>query len=292
MMKKLIIFFCGTLALTACGNGIEKKANEKLTIARAAYERGDYEEAKTQIDSIKILYPKAFEARKAGQELMLDVELKAQQKILAYLDSALQSKQEAFDAIKDKYTLEKDAEYQQVGNYIWPTQAIEKNLHRSFLRFQVNEQGIMSMTSIYCGASNIHHVGVKVTTPDGSFAETPTSKDSYETTDMNEKIEKADYKLGEDGSVIEFLNLNKDKNIRVEFVGDRKYTTTMTPADRQAVAGVYELAQILSAMQQIKKEQEDANLKIGFIHNKKERKTLEEATEKKELFLRHSFPKE
>ena len=39
MMKKLIIFFCGTLALTACGNGIEKKANEKLTIARAAYER-------------------------------------------------------------------------------------------------------------------------------------------------------------------------------------------------------------------------------------------------------------
>lgn len=107
MMKKLIIFFCGTLALTACGNGIEKKANEKLTVARAAYERGDYEEAKTQIDSIKILYPKAFEARKAGQELMLDVELKAQQKILAYLDSALQSKQEAFDAIKDKYTLEK-----------------------------------------------------------------------------------------------------------------------------------------------------------------------------------------
>ena len=277
MMKKLIIFFCGTLALTACGNGIEKKANEKLTVARAAYERGDYEEAKTQIDSIKILYPKAFEARKAGQELMLDVELKAQQKILAYLDSALQSKQEAFDAIKDKYTLEKDAEYQQVGNYIWPTQAIEKNLHRSFLRFQVNEQ---SMTSIYCGASNIHHVGVKVTTPDGSFAETPTSKDSYETTDMNEKIEKADYKLGEDGSVIEFLNLNKDKNIRVEFVSDRKYTTTMTPADRQAVAGVYELTQILSAMQQIKKEQEDANLKIGFINKKKERKALEEATEK------------
>ena len=279
MMKKLIIFFCGTLALTACGNGIEKKANEKLTVARAAYERGDYEEAKTQIDSIKILYPKAFEARKAGQELMLDVELKAQQKILAYLDSALQSKQEAFDTIKDKYTLEKDAEYQQVGNYIWPTQAIEKNLHRSFLRFQVNEQGIMSMTSIYCGASNIHHVGVKVTTPDGSFAETPTSKDSYETTDMNEKIEKADYKLGEDGSVIEFLNLNNDKNIRVEFVGDRKYTTTMTPADRQAVAGVYELAQILSAMQQIKKEQEAANLKIEFINKKKERKAQETATE-------------
>ena len=268
MMKKLIIFFCGTLALTACGNGIEKKANEKLTIARAAYERGDYEEAKTQIDSNKILYPKAFEARKAGQELMLDVELKAQQEILAFLDSALQAKQAAFDAIKGKYTLEKDAEYQQVGNYIWPTQAIEKNLHRSFLRFQVSEQGIMSMTSIYCGAGNIHHVGVKVMTPDGSFAETPASKDSYETTDLGEKIEKADYKLGEDGNVIAFLNLNKDKNIRVHYLGERSYATVMTPNDRKAVAAVYELAQLLSSITEIKKNMEEANLKIEFVKRK------------------------
>ena len=92
---------------------------------------------------------------------------------------------------------------------------------------------------------------------------------------MNEKIEKADYKLGEDGNVIEFLNLNKDKNIRVEYIGDRTYKTTMSPTDRQAAAGVYELAQILSAMEQIKKEQEEANLKIGFINKKKERKAQE-----------------
>ena len=40
-MKKLIILFCGTLALAACGNGLEKKANEPLMGAKAAYERGD-----------------------------------------------------------------------------------------------------------------------------------------------------------------------------------------------------------------------------------------------------------
>ena len=36
-MKKPIILFCGTLALAACGNGLEKKANEKLAVAKAAY---------------------------------------------------------------------------------------------------------------------------------------------------------------------------------------------------------------------------------------------------------------
>ncbi|WP_294630117.1 hypothetical protein [uncultured Bacteroides sp.] len=274
-MKKLIILFCGTLTLAACGNGLEKKANEKLTAATAAYERGDYEEAKLQIDSIKILYPKAFETRKAGQALMLDVETKIQQRKLACLDSALQAKTAAFNAIKDRFVLEKDTEYQQVGNYLHPAQTVEKNINRSFLRFQTDETGCMSMTSIYCGTGNIHHISVKVIAPDGSFAETPASQDSYETTDLHTKIEKANYPSGADENVIGFINLNKDKNLRVEYLGERTYRTTMSPTDRQAAAAVYELAQILSAIQQIKKEQEEANLKIGFINKKKEQKAQE-----------------
>lgn len=279
-MKKLITILCSTLLLSACGNDVEQKASEKLTVAQAAFERGDYNEAKLQIDSIKILYPKAFDTRKEGQKLMLQVELGEKQATLAYLDSAMQVKQQEVEAIKGKYILEKDAEYQNTGNYLWPTQTVEKNLHRSFLRFQVNEQGMMTMTSIYCGGSNIHHLGVKVIAPDGSFAETPSSKDSYETTDMGEKIEKADYKMGEDGNVISFLYLNRDKNIRVEYIGERKYTTTMTPADRQALAAVYELSQLLASIQQIQKEREEANLKIGFVTKKMELNKQKEAETK------------
>ena len=279
-MKKLIVGLCATLVLASCGNDAEKKANERLTTARTAFEQGDYNEAKLQIDSIKILYPKAFDARREGISLMQQIELKEQQQSLVYLDSILQTKQKEFESIKNKYVLEKDAEYQQTGNYFWPTQTVEKNLHRSFLRFQVNEKGVMSMTSIYCGGSNLHHFAVKVIAPDGSFAETPASKDSYETTDLGEKIEKADYKMGADGNVMGFLYLNRDKNIKVEYIGDRKYTTTMTSADRQELAGIYELSQILSSIEQIKKEQEEANLKIQFVTKKIEQKQQKEATEK------------
>ena len=279
-MKKLIVGLCATLVLASCGNDAEKKANERLTTARTAFEQGDYNEAKLQIDSIKILYPKAFDARREGISLMQQIELKEQQQSLVYLDSILQTKQKEFESIKNKYVLEKDAEYQQTGNYFWPTQTVEKNLHRSFLRFQVNEQGVMSMTSIYCGGSNLHHFAVKVIAPDGSFAETPASKDSYETTDLGEKIEKADYKMGADGNVMGFLYLNRDKNIKVEYIGDRKYTTTTTTADRQALAGIYELSQLLSSIEQIKKEQEEANLKIQFVTKKIEQKQQKEATEK------------
>lgn len=268
-MKKVILLACLCCTLFSCED-VEKKAGEKLQAAREAFELGNYNEAKILIDSIKMLYPKAFETRRAGIGLMQEVELKEQEKSLVYLDSMLQAKQKDFDAIKGKYTFEKDAEYQNIGNYLHPSQVIEKNLHRSFLRFQVDENGVMSMTSIYCGAHNIHHVAVKVTAPDGSFAETPAAKDSYETTDLGEKIEKADFKLGEDGNVMGFLYLNKDKNIKVNYQGERPYSITMTAADRQALASVYELAQLLSSMTEITKNMEEANLKIEFVKKKME----------------------
>lgn len=268
-MKRAILLTCLCCTLFACED-VEKKAGEKLQAAREAFERGNYSEAKIRIDSIRTLYPKAFETRRAGIRLMQEVELQEQKNSLLYLDSMLQTKQKEFDAIKSHFTFEKDTEYQKTGNYLYPTQVIEKNLHRSFLRFQVNENGVMNMTSIYCGSRNIHHLAVKVIAPDGSFAETPASKDSYETTDLGEKIEKADYKMGEDGNVMGFLYLNKDKNIKVNYLGERPYSTNMSMADRRALANVYELAQILSSITEIKKNRDEANLKIEFVKKKME----------------------
>ncbi|MCF0182899.1 MAG: hypothetical protein HUK01_01010 [Bacteroidaceae bacterium] len=276
-MKKGLLMMCLCCTLFSC-NDTEKKAEEKLQAARHAFEQGSYNEAKILIDSIKTLYPKAFDVRRAGIGLMQEIELKEQERSLVYLDSMLQTKQQVFDAIKSKYVFEKDAEYQNIGHYLHPSQIIEKNLHRSFLRFQVDENGIMSMTSIYCGFRNIHHIAVKVIAPDGSFAETPASKDSYETTDLGETIEKADYKMGEDGNVMGFLYLNKDKNIKIQYQGERPYSTAMSPTDRQALADVYELAQLLSSISEIKKNMEEANLKIGFVKRKmeeREKKNIE-----------------
>lgn len=267
-MKNVFLFICLCLACLACTD-VEKQAVERLNMAQQAFAAGDYNEAKLQIDSIKILYPKAYNARKAGIGLMQEVELKEQQRSLAYLDSLLSTKQAEFNAMKGKFVLEKDQEYEAIGRYLHPSQVIEKNLNRSFLRFQVDERGAMSMTSIYCGSRNIHHTAVKVSTND-SFAQTPPSTDSYETSNLGVQIEKADYKLGQDGNVIGFICLNKEKSIKVEFVGERSYSTQMTQADRQAADLVYRLSQTLSAITQLNKEIDEAKQKIAFIEKRME----------------------
>lgn len=267
-MKKLIVLSCIAFFFLACGSNVEEKAALKIQLAQEALQTGNYSEAKHLLDSIKTLYPKAVDARRKAIRLFKEVEWQEQQQTIAYLDSMLIEKQKAFESIKGRFVLEKNAEYQQIGNYFYPTQIVEKNLHRSFLRFQVSERGEMAMTSIYCGASNIHHIAIKVIAPDGSFAETPASDDSYETTDMNEKIEKADYKLGKDGNVIGFIYFNREKNLKVEYLGGRKYSTTMSADDRKALTETYELAQLLSSIEQIKNELKEAHVKLEFVNRK------------------------
>lgn len=255
------------MTLFSC-NSDEKKAEELFQRAESSFATGDYSLTKLQIDSIRTLYPKAFEVRKAGIKLMQQVDLQEQQKTLVYLDSVMAVKQASLDSIKGNFVLEKDTAYQEVGNYFYPTQTVEKNIGRSFLRGQVNERGKMSITSIYCAGGKLHHRAVKVSVDD-LFAETPISPDCYETTDLGKAIEKADYKLGSDGGVIAFITANQDKKrIRLEFIGDRNYKTTMQPNDIKAIAELSRLAQILSSIEAIKKEQNEANLKIRFVNRK------------------------
>ena len=278
-MKKIGLSAILALSLLAgCDDGGEKEAQVRLQKAEAALQQDNFSEAKLQIDSIKMLHPKAFEARKQGIKLMQQVDLKEQQKTLVYLDSMMQVKQLQLDSIKGRFVFEKDTAYQDIGNWFYPTQVVEKNVGRSFLRAHVNELGEMSLTSIYCAGGTLNHTSVKVSVGD-TFAETPMAKDSYTTTDLGRTIEKADYKLGEDGGVAGFIVANADKNIQLTFIGDKTWRTAMQKTDRQAFVELTELARILSGMEEIRKQQKEANLKIQFVTRKVEEAKAAEVQE-------------
>ena len=273
MKKTGLSALLALLVLAGCGDGGEKAAQLHLQKAEQALQMEQFSEAKLQIDSIKMLYPKAFEARKQGIKLMQQVDLKEQQKTLVYLDSMMVEKQAQLDAIKGNFVLEKDTAYQEIGNWFYPSQVVEKNVGRSFLRGQVNELGEMSLTSIYCAGGKLNHTSVKAGVGE-LFAETPMTKDSYTTTDLGRTIEKADYKVGEDGGVVGFIVANQDKNIQLTFIGDKTYRTAMQKNDRKAIAELSELARILSGMEEIRKQQKEANLKIQFVTRKIEEATI------------------
>ena len=99
MKKILAILTIGTLIIS-CGESIEQKATHHLDNAKQAFSMGNYNVAKQEIDSIRILYPKAFEARKQGIRLMQQIEETEQMHIIEYEDSMIAVTQAAFDRIK------------------------------------------------------------------------------------------------------------------------------------------------------------------------------------------------
>lgn len=274
-------YFIPVLAMffSSCGQE-EKSASEILKRAEISFRSNDFSLAKLQIDSVRTLYPKVFDVRRAAIKLMQQVDLAEQRHSLNYLDSLMSVKQAELDKIKGGFVFEKDAEYQEIGNYFYPNQVVEKNVGRTFLRASVNELGEMSLTSIYCAGGKIHHNSVKVSYGD-EFAQTPSSDDCYETVDLGRTIEKADYKMGNDGGVIGFVVAHKDaKSLKLEFIGDRSFKTVMYSPDIKAVAEVACLAQILASMEEIRKDQKEANLKIKFVNKKIEEAEAQEISEK------------
>ena len=85
---------------------------------------------------------------------------------------------------------------------------------------------------------------------------------------MGKTIEKSDYKIGEDGGVVVFIIANQDKNIQLQFIGDKTYRTAMDKNDRKAIVKLADLARILSSMEEIRKQQKEASLKIQFVSRK------------------------
>ncbi|MBQ5663829.1 MAG: hypothetical protein IIV19_05300 [Bacteroidaceae bacterium] len=277
-MKKAVYCIAAIISIAmfaACGESIEEKAQRSLQTARVAYEAGDFQSAKIELDSLKILYPKAFNARREAMKLMREVELAEQQRSVACFDSMLVAKRtELENVIKSDFVFEKDEKYQEIGNFMIASQAPMKNLMNSYLRGQVDENGVLTITSIYRGKA-ISHNKVKVSVGD-SFAESANPISNYTSKHLGVTTERVDFRFGKDEGIIGFIVLNAGKSIKVELSGKSSYSYTMRQEDVKAITKLYDLSMLLSSIRELEAAKQEAWRHIEFIERNKQRS--EEAT--------------
>lgn len=271
MKKFLMSSGLAILALTACNNDAEK-AQARLDKAKTMYKQNEFFAAKNEIDSVRLLYPKEVKVMKQALALMRQVEIKEAERNIAFCDSLLPIKQEEAENLKKQFVFEKDTVYEEIGNYIWKQQTIERNVQRCYIRCGVNEKGEMYLTSVYYGGHPINHTGIKLSTKDGLFAETASIPYdgglNYRFKDLGSTTEVVTYKGDHGLDAIKLIYAHPKERIKVEYTGGKNYILYMADADKKAVAATYDLAVVLSDMDNMTKEKDKATKKIAYLQKK------------------------
>ena len=275
MKTKTLILASLTCLLAACAEDIERPAQEYLTRAQHSFAQKQYHTAKLQIDSIKALYPKAFDTRKQAHALLLQVELAESEAGKAYADSLLSDASAQVAPLTAKLHLDKDARYQEVGTYYAPTHRIEDNVSRSYLRPQVDERGACSIVAFYRGKPIQAHT-LRFTATDGTFVELEAAYESHVSSDALGRTERTDFVVAPDNNVASFVALQQGKSVKATLVGKAgTVAITFAKADAQALLTVCELGAVLRSVSQLQAQSQELERRIRFFTTRIEGDTVQ-----------------
>jgi hypothetical protein len=267
--------WCGVSALLmlATGCGKTKEAREQLMQARSLYENHRFTAAKNAIDTLRMSCPEEVDVLKEALTLMRMVERAESEQNIAYCDSLLPIRLEEAERLKKGFVFEKNAEYEDVGNYVRQQKTVERNVERSYIRCGVDEKGEIYLASVYFGSRPINHSGLKLSAPDGTFAETATIpydggmnyrfKDGINTTEIvtckGENCIKA---------VLFLYDTDKKTRIKAEYTGGTAFSIYLSEADKEAIRATYDLAAVLGDIEMMRLEKEKSEKKILSLDRK------------------------
>ena len=265
MLLMLIFFSC---------SGRGRGAVEYLTEAEEAYKAGNYSIAKLKIDSIKTLFPKSFDEINSGFHLMQEVRMAENKRNIAFCDSMLRENFNKLNEILPKFDYVRDDRYQEFGEYHPKSYPYKSSLNQNGLRSGVSEKGVLFIESVLSG-SGLRHNQIKVSSNDGSFAETlAVTADglNYRFSTLEKSYEIVRFGGNDENNVAQYIYTYRDKPITLHFIGRRTITTNLSQGAKNAVSHSFELSSLLKSIEQLKVEKEKSKVLIRYLESRKEEK--------------------
>lgn len=265
-MKKIGLFLLLIGLMTACKDSIEEQAQVHFQLASQAYAKGAYDVARSEVDSIRLLYPRAIQTRKEALQLRLEIDLAEGQQAVEEADKVIQKKTDLVDRLKGKMILE--PQHGTVGNYVSPSQTVDKIGH-NMLRAHVTEQGLLTLTSIYVG--KMGHRSVRVTSADGKSIQTTSSTAHFMSESHGKELEENVFSNDHETGVCAFISEHAGQEIKVTFIApDQSKTIVLSSEDVNAIVAIYDLYSQMTVLNDARVKYADACQKVKFIHQKME----------------------
>ena len=237
--------------------------------ARQAAQRQEYQQAKLLIDSVRTLYP--GDARKLSQarSLMHEVELCEQKRNRSFCDSVIKARQAELPLRQKNFSYQ-PASASSPGYFIHKSQLFHAgNTQRCFLQLRVDDQGRYTLTSYYCNTWPIAHNRVRLQAADGSYCETAAlPKDdavNYSFRDEELYYEMLSFDKQALGDILEFACMHQGEDLKVQLLGKRKYSYTLSAKDISVMMDGMQLSAVLSDISRLLNESRLAQVKIQYL---------------------------
>ena len=270
-MKKihLLLLLVATALFFSCEKSVEEPARQLLAEAKELYAGNDYNSARSLIDSISVAYPKAYKTRREAEVLRREVMLKEKQRDVEYFTSMYEMLTERRDTLVADFVFNKDAQYQDMGYYTMPSQAIALNPFNCFLRASVKENGDAYLASYYRGAK-IAHKTLKVSSGDSFVTcDKPFISRSYWY--LGGYNERREFRYGADNGIMDFI-ASATEPIKVELFGDQgKYEYILRDEDVTAIKRVIELSNLLKMVEEARSMRDEAQRSLDFLIKSQQR---------------------
>lgn len=264
-----LVLFALVFTITSC-HSKTKKAKDYLSIAEKAYKSGYFENAKSNIDSIKLLYPKAFKEIREGFDLMQEVRRAENKRNIIFIDSMIDANYIVLKELQVNFDFVRDENYQEFGNYIPKLTPSLKTLEQNTLRSGVSEKGILFLESILSGM-NLNQNKIKVSIPDGSYAETLTvTADglNYKFTTLNKTYEIVRFFGNDENGVSEFIYTFQDTPIVLTYIGKRNFTKSLSNTEKKAIGQSFELSKTIYEIEDLKFEKGKSEALLRYLEKR------------------------
>lgn len=240
------------LILFSCGKSEKERAAEKFSLATSLCQKGDTAAALQQLDSVQILFPRAFEIGEKAKELCN----KINSEILFRKEQQTDKVMARVTELEGLFDKEK-TEYDRFTQYVHKTQKYDRRWNQSFIELHLDERGDLYISSNYYGNVWLNHTGIRVY--DGIFQAKTDSvslddPNNHHSEFMNLHWEKVSYKNGKDNGVIQFIADNADRNLKAVFLGKRMYFIVLEAFDKQAIKEALQLSNALKRKAELQKE--------------------------------------
>ncbi len=268
--KATVLFLAASGVLVSCSGN--RGAKEYLSEARTEFENRNYAAAKLKIDSIRILFPSAFDEIDKGFELMQQVRIEENKRNVAFCDSMLEASYRELEETLKLFSFVRDPNYQEFGVYVPKSYPKNISLNQSGLRAEVSEKGGLYLESVFTGG-NLKHNRIKVSTADDAYAETlPVTSDglNYRFSTLSQRYEIVRFAGNDENGVSQFIYTFKDKPLTLTFIGNGERRIAVSDSSKKGIAQSYELSVLLLDIENLKFEKERSETLLRYLASKNE----------------------